>query len=122
LVLGRSAGLTDDEMAHLMDDPLPPGMFSADEAAIIVYARTSALLQPITDEIYADLAAHFTDRQIREISFTVGLDQLVSRFHATVRTDVDKATVSQLEGSCQVRCQFHRRREVAGSAGDAAVT
>ena len=88
-------------MSHLLDDPLPEGMFSPAEAAIIVFARTSTRMQPITDEIYADLSAHFDTQQIMEISFTVGLDQLVSRFHATVRTDLDEATTDQLT-SCPV--------------------
>ena len=85
-----------------MDDPLPAGMFSPDEEAIIVYARTSALMQPITNEIWNNLKAHFTDKQVMEISFTIGLDQLVSRFHATVRTDVDGVTLDALENSCRV--------------------
>ena len=89
-------------MSHLLDDPLPPGMFTPAQEAIIVYARTSTWFQPITDEIWDDLARHFDEKQIMEISFTVGLDQLISRFHATVRTDVDTVTTDQLTGSCPV--------------------
>ena len=89
-------------MSHLLDDPLPEGLFAPAEAAIIRYARASTWMQPITDELYQGLADHFTDRQIVEISWTVGLDQLVSRFHATVRTDVDAATTDQLATSCPV--------------------
>lgn len=89
-------------MSHLLDDPLPPGMFTPAQEAIIVYARTSTWFQPITDEIYANLAKHFDTQQIMEISFTVGLDQLVSRFHATVQTDLDSSTTDQLKGSCPV--------------------
>jgi hypothetical protein len=37
-----------------------------------------------------------------EISFTVGLDQLISRFHATVRTDLDEVT-SEATNACAVR-------------------
>jgi hypothetical protein len=99
-VLGRASGLTDEQMSHLLD--LPQGMFTPPQEAIIVYARTSTWFQPITDEIWNNLAQHFTQQQIMEISFTVGLDQLVSRFHATVQTDVDSATTDQLTGSCPV--------------------
>jgi alkylhydroperoxidase family enzyme len=102
LVLGRASGLTDEQMSHLLDDPFPPGMFTPAEEAIIVYARTSTWFQPITDEIWDNLAKHFTQRQIMDISFTVGLDQLVSRFHATVQTDVDSVTTDQLKDSCPV--------------------
>ena len=88
-------------MSHLLDDPLPEGMFTPAEEAIIVYARTSTWFQPITDDIWANLREHFTEKQCMEVSFTVGLDQLVSRFHATVQTDVDAVTTDQL-GSCPV--------------------
>ncbi len=88
-------------MDNVLSDPPPEGMFSPAEEAIIVFARTSTWMQPITDEIYERLSEHFDDQQIMEISFTVGLDQLVSRFHATVQTDVDSATTDQLT-SCPV--------------------
>ena len=86
----------------LLDDPLPEGMFSPPEEAIIVFARTSTWMQPITDEIYKRLAEHFSTKQIMEISMTVGLDQLISRFHATVRTDLDGVT-SEATNACAVR-------------------
>ncbi len=89
-------------MSHLLDDPLPEGMFSPPEEAIIVFARTSTWMQPISDDIYKKLSEHFDTKQIMEISFTVGLDQLVSRFHATVRTDLDGIT-SEATNACAVR-------------------
>jgi alkylhydroperoxidase family enzyme len=102
VVLGRASGLTDEEMSHLLDDPLPEGMFSPAEEAIIGFARASTWMQPITDEIYKKMAEHFDTKQIMEISFTVGLDQLISRFHATVRTDLDEVT-SEATNACAVR-------------------
>jgi hypothetical protein len=89
-------------MTHLLDDPLPEGMFSPAEEAIIVFARASTWMQPITDEMWQKLAEHFDTKQIMEISFTVGLNQLISRFHAAVRTDVDEQVTAQLT-SCPVR-------------------
>jgi hypothetical protein len=93
--------LADEEMTHLLDDPLPAGMFAAAEEAIIVFARASTWMQPITDDIWNNLSEHFDTKQIMEISFTVGLNQLISRFHATVRTDVDEQITGQLR-SCPV--------------------
>lgn len=89
-------------MANVMADPLPDGMFPPDEAAIVVFARKSTLMQPIDDETWAALADHFSTKQIMEISFTVGLNQLVSRFHAAVRTDVDETTMHEVHDSCPV--------------------
>ena len=66
-MLGRSVGLTDEQIAHLADDPLPDGVYSPSEAAIVRYAQASTRLRPITDELYGDLASHFDTKQIMEL-------------------------------------------------------
>lgn len=86
-----------------MADPLPEEVFPSDEAAVVVFARASTLMKPITSEIWSALTDHFTVQQIVEISFIVGMNQLISRFHAAVRTDVDGVTLDQLADSCPVR-------------------
>ena len=90
-------------MAHVLSDPLPEGLFPPDEAAIVVFARKSTLMQPIDNDTWRALTDHFTTKQIMEISFTIGLDQLVSRFHAAVRTDVDEVTLDAVAATCPVR-------------------
>ncbi|MBV9919853.1 MAG: hypothetical protein JOY78_03225 [Pseudonocardia sp.] len=77
-------------------------MFSPAEEAVIVYARASTWMQPITEEIWAALTTHFDVKQIVEIAFTIGLDQLVGRFHATMQTDVDDATLAAVD-ACGVK-------------------
>jgi alkylhydroperoxidase family enzyme len=95
-------------MRHLNDDPLPEGVYDAKEAAIIRYAQKSTRLEPIGDVTYADLAAHFSTPQIMDICMTVGLSNLVNRFHATFLTDVDDTTLAEVEagdaiaGSCPI--------------------
>jgi hypothetical protein len=87
-----------------MDDPLPEGLFSPDEEAIIVYARAAAAMQPITDDIWSGLREHFDVKSIMEICWIVGMNQLTSRFHALVLSDLDEGTSAQVAGgSCQVR-------------------
>ena len=93
-------GLSDEQIAHLDDDPLPDGIYSAEEAAIVRYAQASTRLKPITDELYGDLARHFDTQQIIELCATVGLSNEVNRFHATFLTDVDPAITDALEVSC----------------------
>ena len=84
-------------MRHLTDDPLPDGIFDAAEAAIVGYAQRSTRLQRIDDQTYGDLTAHFSTQQIMDICLTVGLSNMVNRFHATFRTDVDAATLEAVE-------------------------
>ena len=105
-MLGRSLGLTEAQMHHLVDDPLPADVYDAASAAIVRYAQKSTRLEPIDDVTYGALAAHFKTEQIIDITLTVGLSNMVNRFHATFRTDVDAVTLAEVEtgdavaGSC----------------------
>ena len=100
MLLGRAAGLTEDKLAHLGDDPLPDGVYQPDEAAIVRYAQRSTRMDIIDDQTYGDLAEHFSTEQQIEICFTVGLSNLINRFHATFLTEVDPETQKALAPSC----------------------
>lgn len=84
-------------MRHLNDDPLPDGVYDAAEAAIVRYAQKSTRLEPIDDDTYDALAQHFSVPQIMDVTLTVGLSNMVNRFHATFRTDVDATTLDAVE-------------------------
>ncbi|HUP84494.1 MAG TPA: hypothetical protein VM143_02395 [Acidimicrobiales bacterium] len=100
-MLGRSAGLTEAQLAHIGDDPLPDdGTYDETELAIVEYAQRSSRLEPITDELFARLSARFEQRQIIELCFTVGLSNVINRFHATFLTDVDPETGEVLGPAC----------------------
>ncbi len=95
-------------MRHLVDDPLPNGVYDAAEAAIVRYAQRATRMEPIDDATYGALAKHFTTGQIIDICMTVGLSNMVNRFHATFLTDVDADTIAEAEagdaiaGSCPI--------------------
>jgi alkylhydroperoxidase family enzyme len=99
VVLGRSAGLTEVKLAHLADDPPPPGVYSDEEALIVRYAQSSTGMQRIDDDLYGRLSEFLSRRQLIELCFTVGLANLINRFHATFHTDVDRTTSEELGGS-----------------------
>jgi len=100
VLLGRAAGLTEEKLAHLRDDPLPEGLYEPDEAAIVRYSQRSTRMEAIDDATYSALAEHFDTKQIMEICFTVGLSNMVNRFHATFRTDLDDWAEGALGGTC----------------------
>lgn len=83
-------------MAHLRDDPLPDGVYSPSEAAIVRFAQTSTRMAPIDDALFAELSAHFDTQQLIELCFTVGNSGLVNRFHALFHTDLDGDTLAGL--------------------------
>jgi len=66
------------------------------------YAQKSTRLEPIDDATYAALAAHFTPAQIIDICLTVGLSNMVNRFHATFLTDLDEQTIAEVEAGDRV--------------------
>jgi AhpD family alkylhydroperoxidase len=96
-VLGRSLGLTEEQMSHLNEDPLPDGIYDDAQAAIIRYAQKSTRLEPIDDITYRALEKYFSVPQIMDICLTVGLSNMVNRFHATFLTDVDEVTIAEVE-------------------------
>jgi alkylhydroperoxidase family enzyme len=100
VLLGRAAGIDDEQLAHLGGDPLPQGLFDDESAAIIRYSQASTRMQPIGDDLYGALAQHFDQTQIVELCFVVGFSNMVNRFHATFLTSVDEATESALAEVC----------------------
>ena len=85
-----------DRIGFLADE-LPDGVYSDAEAAIVKYAQRSTRLEPIDDELYAALSRHFSKEQLIDLCLTVGLSNMINRFHATFRTDVDGVTLSEAE-------------------------
>ena len=100
MVLGRSAGLTEAKLRHIGDSPLPAGVYEPDEAALVEYAQRSTRMVPITDELYGRLRAHFSEKQVMEICLTVGVSNVINRFHATFLTEVDPETEEIVAPSC----------------------
>jgi alkylhydroperoxidase family enzyme len=100
VLLGRAAGISDDKLTHLGDDPLPAGLYSDEELAIVRYSRATTFMLPIDDELYGSLARHFEGPQIVELCFVVGLSNIVNRFHATFQTPLDDTTRASLNDSC----------------------
>jgi alkylhydroperoxidase family enzyme len=90
-MLGRSLGLTYEKLRHLGDDPLPEGVYSPAEVAVVRYAQRSTRGLAIDAATYRTLAEHFSTPQIIDICLNVGLSQITNRFNATFLPDVDEA-------------------------------
>ncbi len=90
-------GLSEAQISHLLDDPLPSGVYDPLQAAIVRYARKSTRMEAIDEQTYADLAAHLDNQQIVDLCLTVGLSNMINRFHATFLTEVDESTLAEVE-------------------------
>jgi alkylhydroperoxidase family enzyme len=100
VLLGRAAGIDDEQLAHLGDDPLPAGLFDDERAAVVRYSQASTRMLAIDDDLYTDLQRHFDPTQIVELCFVVGFSNMVNRFHATFLTAVDDSTTAALADAC----------------------
>ncbi|GEM_PF-567724 len=88
-MLGRGIGISDEKLLHLGDDPLPDGVYSEAEAAIVRYAQKATKTLSIDDATYEALATYFSVQQMIEICLNVGLAQITNRFNATFLPEVD---------------------------------
>ena len=113
MVLGRSAGLTEAKLRHIGDSPLPDDVYEPDEAALVEYAQRSTRLEPITDELYGRLRAHFSENQVMEICLTVGVSNVINRFHATFLTEVDPETNEIVAPTCPLPMADELRQRAA---------
>lgn len=103
MLLGRAAGLSEEQLGHLGDSLRPDGVYDDASWAIVEYSQISTRNEPITSELYARLRTHFSEKQIIEICFTIGLSNTINRFHATFLTEVDEHTLEVLAPSCPLR-------------------
>ena len=90
-MLGRSVGLSDDEIAG-MAEPDSVASFDDTDKLVLRFADVSTRSIRVPDELYAKLAARFPKQQLIELSLTVALAALVNRVHATFQTDLDSST------------------------------
>ena len=78
-------------------------MYDDAQRAIVRFARASTRMEPIDDELFAELRRHFDTRALIELCFTVGISNTVNRFHALFRTPLDEHTRVAVEAtSCPV--------------------
>ena len=107
-MLGRSVGLTEEKIRHVGDDPLPEGVYTPAEAAIVRYGQRSTREIQIDDETYAALADHYEMEQVMEVWALVATSNMINRLHAPFQTEVAAETLEAVEsgnqstGSCPV--------------------
>ncbi|KAB5588186.1 Ran GTPase-activating protein [Ceratobasidium theobromae] len=92
--LGRSEGLTSDQL-KLIRDPVfspygssVPAAFNLKQIAALKFTDASTKNSHVSDEVWSTLAGQFTDtQQITELALTVAMYNMVSRFLLAVSVD-----------------------------------
>ncbi len=87
--MGRDTGITDDQLETLADFERSPH-FDFREKAVLRYAegmtRTPA---DVSDEVFADVRARFSDEQIVELTQAIALENFRARFNCAFRIESD---------------------------------
>lgn len=91
VMLGRSVGLKDDEMAA-MAEPDHCASFDATDKLVLRYSEELTRHNRVDDELYAELEKVLSRDELLELAMTVGLAAMVNGVHATFQTDVDAET------------------------------
>ena len=94
-MLGRSAGLTDEEMTE-MANSTSSTLFDEKDKLVLRYSETLTQENRVDDTMYGDLERCFPQSELVELCMTVALAAFVNRGHATFHTDVDEETILEL--------------------------
>lgn len=86
----ESDGLSHEECDALLKKKLPKDIFSSEEMAIIDYVDQLTLKAQVEDEVFAQVKAHFTDRQMVELSVLIGAYNMHTRVMSALRIDSEE--------------------------------
>jgi hypothetical protein len=88
-------GLDEEHLGAIADDT-PQPVYSEVEQVVVDYARRLTRMDPIDEALYEALRRHLTIEQIMELCFTIGVSNMINRFHATFHTPLDQRTQDAL--------------------------
>jgi 4-carboxymuconolactone decarboxylase len=88
VAIGRTTGISDDEIRRITHGPDAPG-WSPFDATLLRAADELFADQSLTDATWAALAANYNEQQLLDVVFTVGQYMLVSTVLNTFRVQRD---------------------------------
>ncbi len=110
VVLGKRAGLTDEDIARIQEGPTAAGWNDEDRALLQatddLYADAC-----ISDDTWAALTAHFEDRQIMDLVMTVGCYEVAAMVFRSFKLPLEPG-VPPLSDDERERMYGQRRLEI----------
>jgi alkylhydroperoxidase family enzyme len=89
VVVGHSVGVSDEQIAALETGDITANCFSEAEQSAFVFTNEVMDLIEATDETYAAVKKHFSDRAITEMLYVIGTYMLIVRVLRTGRVPLD---------------------------------
>ncbi|MEV4643363.1 carboxymuconolactone decarboxylase family protein [Saccharopolyspora sp. NPDC049357] len=100
--LGRAVGLTDSDLAVLRGEP---GSDRLEPRLVAALAYTDAMTAEVSvpDDVFDSLRRHFNEREVVELTVTVGAYNLVSRFLVALEVGQEEPPGNPTDGEDQER-------------------
>ena len=94
-MLGRSIGLSNEEMAELGHWE-SSRLFDQTDKLVLRFTDQLSRENRVDDDLFGELSARFSQPELLKLTFTIGMAGIVNRVHATFLTDVDEATLGSV--------------------------
>ncbi len=89
MALGARVGISKEKLANL--DWRSNPAFEPVERVILEYAEVMWHNGKVSDDLYARLREHLSERELIELMMMIAMSHLVNRFHATFQTRLEFA-------------------------------
>ena len=73
----------------MLKKKISPGFFNNEELALIAYVDQLTLKADVEDDTFANVKAHFSDRQMVELSVLIGAYNMHTRVMSSLRIDAE---------------------------------
>ena len=94
--IGRSCGVSDEEIAALERDDLAAACFDERDRAALRLTDELLVAPRASDAALQDMRRRFSDRELCEAVLTIGYYMMVARFLETTGVDLEEATADPL--------------------------
>jgi alkylhydroperoxidase family enzyme len=87
--VGRDSGISDEQLESLASFDASPH-FDRREKAVLRYAEgMTRTPSDVSDEVFAEIRALFTDEEIVELTLAIALENLRARFNCALKIESD---------------------------------
>lgn len=94
VAIARSVGLGEEQLAHLADWNAHPDLYAPAERAVIRYAEAVTRDVAVPDDLYGEVRAFLGEREVVELTLTVGYYNMVARFLVALKIDLEPDAAS----------------------------
>ena len=89
VAIGQSVGITDEQIAALEGGDVEADVFDGAQRALLIFTRAVVAGPRVTDQTFASLKQHLSDREVVELLMTIGEYWMLARVMTVLGVDVE---------------------------------